>query len=96
MEDEKKEAKKAPAKQPDQTKPVEAKVPSLPASVIAATPPKSEPNKPRLFRVKKDKTISWYGSITTMAQGSIVDSHSYGEIGMKRILDQGVELEPIE
>lgn len=52
--------------------------------------------KPKRFIVKRDKVISWYGSMTTMAKGSVVDAASYGEHGMQRIRDQGVELEEIQ
>ncbi len=80
---------------PFKKKGADAPLPGAPAVIpaVAAAPVVA---KAKRYIVKRDKVISWYGSMTTMAKGSVVDAHSYGEHGMQRILDQGVELEEIK
>jgi hypothetical protein len=49
------------------------------------------------FRVTKGKNISWQGSITHLPTGSVVDFSGYGGApGIARLIEQGIELEPIE
>lgn len=86
----------APAQEP--SKPI-AQAPM--ASKPAVEPPKPSPEmmsgKMTKFRVKTSKMISWYGSMTTLSAGSIVDWSGYGgPAGIARLVEQGVELEPIE
>lgn len=48
------------------------------------------------YRVKAEKRVSWYGQMTTLAKGAEVSLRSYGADGMKRLLEQGVEFEPVD
>lgn len=49
------------------------------------------------YRVRTGKHISWSGSMTFLAEGSVVDASGYGgAAGISRLLDQGVVLDPID
>jgi hypothetical protein len=74
---------------------VQAPVPTAPAAPVAKpTPAQAAATK---FRVRNDRMISWYGSITHLKAGAIIESSGYGGApGIERLVSQGVELEPIE
>lgn len=67
--------------------------PPLPPPPDVEGLPKSKSGK---YCVGEEKAISWYGQITFLGKGSIVDARSYGADGMKRLVEQGVKLEPVE
>lgn len=62
-----------------------------PASPIV---PVLEP--PTRYRVLETRVFMWGGYVTTLAQGGIVSSDGYGHAGIKRMLDQGFKLRPME
>ena len=45
--------------------------------------------------VLKSTKVSLYGQITTLPAGSTISVGSYGEDGIRRIMAQGVHLEPV-
>lgn len=70
---------------------VEAEV--LPESVAAQEgAPVAAPTK---WRVKEDRTVSLFGQITLLPAGTVVSAASYGPAGLRRIMEQGVTLEPV-
>jgi hypothetical protein len=58
------------------------------APALASTPPK--------FRVKTTTKVSWYGQVTTLRKGEIVDQAGYGAEGIARLRDGGADLEEIK
>ena len=45
--------------------------------------------------VLEDAVVSLFGQMTTLPAGTLVSAASYGPIGIKRIMEQGVALEPV-
>lgn len=71
--------------------PVEAEV--FPESDVAKeVAPVAKPTK---WVVLEDKTVSLFGQVTLLPAGTVVSAASYGPIGLKRIMEQGVMLEPV-
>lgn len=62
--------------------------------LLAADPLSSAP-RARLFRVMRDAVVSCGGHVTTMRRGKVVDPAKYGAEGMRRLLEAGVDLEPL-
>lgn len=56
-----------------------------------------KPSSSGRYRVANEvKSISWYGNVTKLPKGSEVFIDDYGgKVGLKVLLDQGIELEPI-
>ena len=50
---------------------------------------------PTKWMVLEDKTVSLFGQMTLLPAGTIVSAGSYGPQGVKRIMEQGVMLEPV-
>lgn len=50
---------------------------------------------PTKWLVLGDHRVSLFGQITTLPAGTVVTLASYGHEGMRRILEQGVLLEPL-
>ncbi len=50
---------------------------------------------PSKWVVVEDCRVSLFGQITTLPAGTIVSIGSYGHEGVRRILEQGVYLEPL-
>lgn len=75
--------------------PVPAKPATLPPPVPASVAQAAK--RAARFRVKVGRNISWCGSITHLAAGAVVDASGYGgEPGIRKLVEQGVELEPID
>jgi len=84
---------------------VEPATPMPPASddaVLATqpsepTPPAAaEPTKYRRYRVKRSQRVMLQGGgVTHVNAGDVVSEKGYGERGLTRLRDQGVELEEI-
>jgi len=51
---------------------------------------------PRRYRVKRGQMISWGGAMTYLAEGAVVSVEGYGPMGIARLHEMGVELEPME
>lgn len=72
----------------------EVVVDSVPAEEsVTAAPTVSNPTK---WVVLEDQVVSLFGQMTTLPAGTIVSIGSYGPIGVKRIMEQGVMMEPLE
>lgn len=73
----------------------------LPDPKAKAEEPKEEapPREPYGYRVKglgpSKGVFSWYGSVTKLTLGDFLDVKGYGKIGIQRIIDAGIELEPV-
>lgn len=63
--------------------------PPVPEPKVAATPSKTK------WRVKKAKDVSINGCLTAVAAGQIISYDLYGEEGILRLIDQGVDMEEI-
>lgn len=63
------------------------------APAAAAVEP--APAAPAKWVVLEDKVVSLFGQVTTLPAGTLVSAASYGPIGLKRIMEQGVKLEPV-
>lgn len=50
---------------------------------------------PTKWVVLEDCRVSLFGQITTLPEGTIVSIGSYGHEGVRRMLEQGVLLEPL-
>lgn len=50
---------------------------------------------PTKWLVLEDQTVSLFGQVTTLPAGTVVSAASYGPAGIKRIMEQGVLLEPV-
>lgn len=50
---------------------------------------------PSAWVVLEDTVVSLFGQMTTLPAGTLVSAASYGPIGIKRIMEQGVALEPV-
>lgn len=50
---------------------------------------------PTAWVVLEKAKVSLYGQITTLPAGSTISVGSYGEDGIRRIMQQGVKLEPL-
>lgn len=50
---------------------------------------------PTKWMVLEDTVVSLFGQMTTLPAGTVVSAASYGPIGIKRIMEQGVALEPV-
>lgn len=96
-------------KKTDDTPAPEPTSPETPASLAAeAAPEPAQAHAPALaaqvakelkrrrFRVLKSKSFSWYGSMTGVSAGDIIDEAGYGgPDGIARLKDAGVELEEV-
>ena len=71
----------------------EAEPEVLPDSVEAQEGAPTAP--PSIWMVLEDKVVSLFGQITTLPAGTIVSARSYGPQGVKRIMEQGVMMEPV-
>lgn len=74
--------------------PVEAEV-VLPDSVEAQEGAPVAAPVPTKWKVLEDKTVSLFGQVTLLPAGTVVSAASYGPIGLRRIMEQGVALEPV-
>ena len=50
---------------------------------------------PTKWLVLEDQTVSLFGQMTLLPAGTVVSAASYGPNGIKRIMEQGVLLEPV-
>ena len=50
---------------------------------------------PSRWLVLEDRVVSLFGQMTTLPAGSFVSVASYGPEAIKRIMEQGVALEPV-
>lgn len=67
-----------------------------PESVIVAEYHDDLPIKqPDTWMVVEEAVVSLFGQMTTLPVGTIVSARSYGPQGVKRIIEQGVMLEPV-
>ena len=70
---------------------------AAPESVIVAEYHEELPSKPvSKWLVLEDQTVSLFGQMTLLPAGTVVSAASYGPAGIKRIMEQGVELAPLE
>ena len=68
-----------------------------PESEIVAEYHEELPSKaPTKWMVLADQTVSLFGQMTLLPAGTVVSAASYGPAGIKRIMEQGVELAPLE
>lgn len=51
--------------------------------------------QPTKWLVLEDQVVSLFGQMTTLPAGTVVSVGSYGPVGIKRIMEQGVVLEPV-
>lgn len=58
----------------------------------AASAPIANPTK---WVVLEDQMVSLFGQMTLLPAGTVVSAASYGPVGIKRIMEQGVQLEPV-
>lgn len=77
---------------PEEAQLVEAEV--LPGSVEEQEGAPAMP--PSKWLVLEDCRVSLFGQITTLPEGTIVSIGSYGHEGVRRMLEQGVLLEPLD
>lgn len=63
-----------------------------PAYEEAAPAPIANPTK---WVVLEDQRVSLFGQMTLLPAGTVVSAASYGPVGIKRIMEQGVQLEPV-
>lgn len=73
--------------------PVEADV--LPGGVEDQEEASAEIANPTKWLVLEDQTVSLFGQMTLLPAGTVVSVASYGPSGIKRIMEQGVLLEPV-
>ena len=57
-----------------------------------ASAPIANPTK---WVVLEDQMVSLFGQMTLLPAGTLVSAASYGPVGIKRIMEQGVQLEPV-
>lgn len=50
---------------------------------------------PTAWRVVKTARVSWWGAMTTLPAGKVVQLSTCGPEGLARLREQGVELEPM-
>lgn len=50
---------------------------------------------PTVWVVLEDQMVSLFGQMTLLPAGTLVSAASYGPVGIKRIMEQGVQLEPV-
>ncbi len=50
---------------------------------------------PTKWIVLEDQNVSLFGQVTLLPAGTVVSAASYGASGIKRIMEQGVLLEPV-
>lgn len=50
---------------------------------------------PTKWMVLEDQTVSLFGHMTLLPAGTVVSAASYGPAGIKRIMEQGVQLAPV-
>ena len=50
---------------------------------------------PTKWVVLEDQMVSLFGQMTLLPAGTLVSAASYGPSGIKRIMEQGVQLEPV-
>ena len=50
---------------------------------------------PTKWVVLADQVVSLFGQVTLLPAGTVVSAASYGPVGIKRIMEQGVQLEPV-
>ena len=63
------------------------------APVVEEAPaPIANPTK---WVVLEDQMVSLFGQMTLLPAGTLVSAASYGPVGIKRIMEQGVQLEPV-
>ena len=63
-----------------------------PVYEAAAPAPIANPTK---WVVLEDQRVSLFGQVTLLPAGTVVSAASYGPVGIKRIMEQGVQLEPV-
>lgn len=72
---------------------VKAEEPEVAPVVEEAAPaPIANPTK---WVVLEDQMVSLFGQMTLLPAGTLVSAASYGPVGIKRIMEQGVQLEPV-
>lgn len=77
--------------------PVQEQEESAPESVLVAEYHEELPAKAATkWLVLEDRTVSLFGQMTLLPAGTVVSAASYGPAGIKRIMEQGVELAPLE
>lgn len=50
---------------------------------------------PTKWIVLEDQVVSLFGQMTTLPAGTVVSARSYGPEGVRRIMEQGVLMEPV-
>lgn len=50
----------------------------------------------RHYKVLADKIISWFGAMTWLHKDDVIDEAGYGTDGIKRLKEQGVQLQRVE
>lgn len=55
----------------------------------------AEPTRAEKYRVKNTKLISHFGVLTRMTAGDVIRHAGYGDLGIARLRQSGVELEPL-
>lgn len=50
---------------------------------------------PTQWMVLEEKVVSLFGQMTTLSVGTVVSARGYGAEGVRRIMQQGVIMEPI-
>ncbi len=48
------------------------------------------------WMVLEDQTVSLFGHMTLLPAGTVISAASYGPAGIKRIMEQGVQLAPLD
>lgn len=65
------------------------------AQPVEAVEEEAQAPVPTAWVVLEKAKVSLYGQITTLPAGSTISVGSYGEDGIRRIMQQGVKLEPL-
>lgn len=65
---------------------------AAPVCEEASPAPIANPTK---WVVLEDQRVSLFGQMTLLPAGTVVSAASYGPVGIKRIMEQGVQLEPV-
>lgn len=67
-----------------------------PTLSIAEVPEETPVFVPKRFRVLTTRSISWFGYVTTISEGAIVDESTYTIAGIESLRNQGIKLEEIK
>lgn len=59
------------------------------------TPAREPERRPMRFRVVRAQMVSWCGAMTLLKAGDEIAAIDYGGGGIKRLVEQGVKLEPL-